>query len=83
MIKLKLVCFELFCLDSVVSGSWLMIFLSSCKHRIAASFAFKQERSLQLSVQPTLLFQVPTYCNNFSLTTSVMLSNFSTALANF
>ena len=37
-----------------------MIFQSSCKHCIAASFAFKQKRSLQLSVQPTLKFLVPT-----------------------
>ena len=34
-----------------------MIFQSSCKHCIAANFAFKQKRLLQLSVQPTL--QVP------------------------
>ena len=58
-IILKLACSELFCLDSVAYGTWLMIFQGSCKHRIAASFAFKQKRSLQLSVQPTLRFQVP------------------------
>ena len=57
MIILKLACSELFCRDSVASDTWLMIFQSSCKHRIAARFTFKQKRSLQLSVQPTL--QVP------------------------
>ena len=74
MIILKLAYYELFCFDSFVSVIWLMIFQSSCKHRIAASFAFKQKRSLQLSVQPTLRFQVLTYCNNFSPTASVILS---------
>ena len=50
MIILKVACSELFCLVSVLSGTWLMVFQSSCEHRIAASFAFKQKRSLQLSV---------------------------------
>ena len=31
-----------------------MIFQSSCKHRIAVSFAFKQKRSQQFSVLPTI-----------------------------
>ena len=61
------------------------MFQSSCKHRIAASFAFKQKRSLQLSAQPTLMFQLglPRYCNNFSLTGSVIISHSSTAFSQF
>ena len=82
MIILKLAYYELFCFDFVVSGIWLMIFQSSCKHRIAASFAFKQKRSLQLSVQPTLRFQVLTYCNN-SRQLPLLYSHSSTALAKF
>ena len=40
-----------------MSGTGSIVILqSSSKHRIAASFAFKQKRSLQLSVQPTLRF---------------------------
>ena len=50
MIILEVACSELFSHDAVVSGTWLMVFLSSCKYRITASFAFKQKRSLQLSV---------------------------------
>ena len=49
-IILKLACSELFCLNSVVSGTGLMVFQSSCKHCIAVSIAFKQKRSVQLSV---------------------------------
>ena len=49
-IILKLACSELFCLDSVVSATGLMVFQSSCKQCIAESFAFKQKRSVQLSV---------------------------------
>ena len=80
MIILKLACSELFCLDSVVSGSRLMIFQSSCKHRIVVSCTFKQKRSLQFGVQPTSRCQVPRYRNNFSLTACVVLSHSSTAL---
>ena len=60
MIILKLACSELFSviLLYLIPCTWLMIFQSSCKHCIAASFAFKQKRSLQLSVQLTLRFQV-------------------------
>ena len=76
MIILKLASSELFCLDSVVSGTKLMIFLESIfKHSIAASFAFKQKRSLQLSVQPTLRFLVSRYSNNFWPTALIIYTN--------
>ena len=48
MIILKLACSELFCRDSVASDTWLMIFQSSCKHRIAARFTFKQNPDSQM-----------------------------------
>ena len=60
-----------------------MIFQNSCKHRIAVSFTIKQKRSLQLSVQSTLRFQVSRFCNNFSLTSCVTISHSSTAFSQF
>ena len=79
IIVLKPACSELFSLDLVFFGMWLMIFQSICKYRIAVSFAFKQKRALQISAQPTLRFQVPRYCNNFSLMASATLSHLSSA----